>query len=114
MTPTMTRRTFLKTTALGLTGLTLGCTLDPWPPDVKSSNVTVWINISEDNQITIIAAKAEMGQGVSTALPCGQLFIVVVVMGFSGWTTTCGRSCRAPFFRLLSQGILIGIAAPPE
>jgi isoquinoline 1-oxidoreductase beta subunit len=66
---TMTRRTFLKATALGLTGLTLGCTLDPWPPDAESSDVTIWINISEDNQITIIVAKAEMGQGISTALP---------------------------------------------
>jgi len=66
---TMTRRTFLKTTALGLTGLTLGCTLDSWPPDAESSGVTTWINISEDNQITIIVAKAEMGQGISTALP---------------------------------------------
>jgi isoquinoline 1-oxidoreductase beta subunit len=65
----LTRRTFLKTTALGLTGLTLGCTIEPWPSDVKSSNVTVWINISEDNQITIVVAKAEMGQGVATALP---------------------------------------------
>jgi isoquinoline 1-oxidoreductase beta subunit len=65
----LTRRTFLKTTALGLTGLTLGCTIEPWPSDVKSSNVTVWINISEDNQITIMVAKAEMGQGVATALP---------------------------------------------
>ncbi len=66
---TMTRRTFLKTSALGLTGLTLGCTLDPWPPDAESSDVTIWINISEDNQVTIIVAKAEMGQGISTALP---------------------------------------------
>jgi isoquinoline 1-oxidoreductase beta subunit len=66
---TMTRRTFLKTTALGLTGLTLGCTLPPWLPDAESSDVTIWINISEDNQITIIVAKAEMGQGISTALP---------------------------------------------
>lgn len=65
----MNRRTFLKTTIIGLTGLTLACTLDPWPPDAESSDVTIWINISEDNQITIIVAKAEMGQGISTALP---------------------------------------------
>ena len=64
----MTRRTFLKTTIVGLTGLTLGCTIE-WPQDEKSSGVTVWVNISEDNQVTIIVAKAEMGQGVSTALP---------------------------------------------
>jgi isoquinoline 1-oxidoreductase beta subunit len=67
--PTLTRRTFLKTTALGLTGLTLGCRIGPWPPEGVSSNVTVWINIAENNQLTIIVSKAEMGQGVSTALP---------------------------------------------
>jgi isoquinoline 1-oxidoreductase beta subunit len=66
---TVTRRTFLKTTVLGLTGLTLGCRIGPWPPDGISSNLTVWINISEDNQVTIMVSKAEMGQGVSTALP---------------------------------------------
>ena len=69
MALTVTRRTFLKTTVLGLTGLTLGCRIGPWPPDGVSSNVTVWINISEDNQVTIMVSKAEMGQGVSTALP---------------------------------------------
>ena len=65
----MTRRTFLKITVIGLTGLTLGCTIEPRPSDVKSSTVTVWINISEDNQITIMVTKAEMGQGLATALP---------------------------------------------
>jgi isoquinoline 1-oxidoreductase beta subunit len=65
----MNRRTFLKTTILGLTGLTIGCNIYPWPCDEKSSSVTIWINISKDNQITIVVAKAEMGQGVSTALP---------------------------------------------
>jgi isoquinoline 1-oxidoreductase beta subunit len=65
----LTRRTFLKTTTLGLTGLTLGCSLGPWPFDRKFSNVTVWLTISEDNWITIVVPKAEMGQGVSTALP---------------------------------------------
>ncbi len=65
----MTRRTFLKTTVIGLTGMTLGCTIEPWPSKVKSSNVTVWINISEDNQITIMVTKGEMGQGLATALP---------------------------------------------
>ena len=65
----LTRRTFLKTTVIGLTGMTLGCTIGPWHPDGKSSNVTVWLNISKNNQITIMVAKAEMGQGVSTALP---------------------------------------------
>ena len=66
---TVTRRTFLTTTVLGLTGLTLGCRIGPWPPDGISSNLTVWINISDDTQVTIMVSKAEMGQGVSTALP---------------------------------------------
>jgi len=63
------RRTFLKTTIIGFTGLTLGCTIGPWPPDGNSPNLTIWINISEDNQVTIKVHKAEMGQGVATALP---------------------------------------------
>jgi isoquinoline 1-oxidoreductase beta subunit len=65
----ITRRTFLKTTALGLTGLTLGCRIGPWPSGGKLSNLTVWLTISTDNWITIAVPKAEMGQGVSTALP---------------------------------------------
>jgi len=65
----ITRRTFLKTTALGLTGLTLGCRIGPWPSDGKFANLTVWLTISTNNWITIVVPKAEMGQGVSTALP---------------------------------------------
>ena len=66
----MNRRTFLKTTIMGLTGLTIGCNWGCCPPeDENYSDVTIWINISEDNQVTIIVAKAELGQGVSTALP---------------------------------------------
>jgi isoquinoline 1-oxidoreductase beta subunit len=69
----ISRRTFLKASVLGLTGLTLGCKLGPVLADdsasVSASDVTIWVNIAEDNQITIIVVKAEMGQGVSTALP---------------------------------------------
>ena len=65
----ITRRTFLKTTALGLTGLTLGCRIGPWPSGGTAANLTVWLTISRDNWITISVPKAEMGQGVSTALP---------------------------------------------
>jgi isoquinoline 1-oxidoreductase beta subunit len=63
------RRTFLKTTLMGFTGLTLSCTIGPWPPNGESSGLTIWINISEDNQVTITVVKSEMGQGVTTALP---------------------------------------------
>jgi isoquinoline 1-oxidoreductase beta subunit len=65
----ITRRTFLKTTALGITGLTLGCRIGPWPSGGTAANLTVWLTISRDNWITIAVPKAEMGQGVSTALP---------------------------------------------
>jgi len=64
----MDRRTFLKTTMLGLTGLTIGTHLSPWR-DARSSDVTIWINIAIDNQTTIVVVRAEMGQGISTALP---------------------------------------------
>ena len=66
----MNRRTFLKTTVIGLTGLTIGCNWGCCPPnDENSYDVTIWINITEDNQITIVVVKAEMGQGVATSLP---------------------------------------------
>ena len=65
----ITRRTFLKTTALGLTGLTLGCRIGPWPSGGTAAHLTVWLTISTNNWITIVVPKAEMGQGVSTALP---------------------------------------------
>ncbi len=45
----MNRRTFIKTGILGLTGLTLGCSLPPGNPSVSPGDVTIWINIAEDN-----------------------------------------------------------------
>ncbi len=84
------RRTFLKTSFLGLTGLTIGCSTDTngegegdgGSPDaaiakgggpdalpVPSSNIGMYLNIAEDGQITVAIAKAEMGQGLTTAIP---------------------------------------------
>jgi len=67
------RRTFLKDTVLGLTGLTLGFTLEPvsaQEEDIASfRDVTIWLNISEDNHVRVVVVKAEMGQGISTAIP---------------------------------------------
>ena len=69
----LNRRTFLKTTLVGFTGLAIGCNIDFEDPDLPDSEatheVTVWLRISEDNRITIVVSKAEMGQGVATPLP---------------------------------------------
>jgi isoquinoline 1-oxidoreductase subunit beta len=65
----MKRRTFLKTTLSGLTlgaGLTTGCK----PTKTLNSRfVTIWLNISAQNEINVVIVKNEMGQGISTALP---------------------------------------------
>jgi isoquinoline 1-oxidoreductase beta subunit len=67
----MDRRTCIKATVTGMTGLTLGAglasgcgrrprfKLEPW----------LWLNISPSDEITVIVVKNEMGQGVSTSLP---------------------------------------------
>ena len=71
----LSRRTFIKTTVAGLAGLTLGIRLPAGkahaaaPDSAADGQVTIWLNISEDNRITVLVPKAEMGQGVGTALP---------------------------------------------
>ena len=71
----LSRRTFVKTTIAGLAGLTLGIRLPAGkahaaaPDSTSDGQVTIWLNISEDNRITVLVPKAEMGQGVATALP---------------------------------------------
>jgi isoquinoline 1-oxidoreductase beta subunit len=75
----MTRRKFIKTSVAGFTGLTLGVIYSGdrhgmarddriHTGDQGSYYVSPWLNISENNQITIIVVKNEMGQAVSTAL----------------------------------------------
>ncbi len=69
----------MKTSLVGFTGLTLGAI---WAGDPQGKvyggasraeeqgpyYFSGWLNISEDNQITIIVVKNEMGQAISTAL----------------------------------------------
>jgi isoquinoline 1-oxidoreductase beta subunit len=76
----MTRRSFLKGSLIGFTGLSLGIHLDlkglsgrieaiaREGEATESYLVTIWLNISEDNRITVIVVKNEMGQGIATAL----------------------------------------------
>jgi len=69
----LNRRNFIKTTLSAFTGMTLGFSLKGKSfvaaATASSSNVTIWLNISEDNVITVVVPKAEMGQGVTTSLP---------------------------------------------
>jgi isoquinoline 1-oxidoreductase beta subunit len=75
----ITRRKFIKISVAGFTGLTLGviyadgCHGKAQGGGISTEEqgpyfVTPWLNISENNQITIIVVKNEMGQAVSTAL----------------------------------------------
>ncbi len=65
------RRSFLKTSTIGGSGLLMGFAL---PFSVAKAAGTVhtpnaWVHISDSNVITLISARSEMGQGVYTALP---------------------------------------------
>ncbi|MRW91765.1 molybdopterin-dependent oxidoreductase [Duganella sp. FT80W] len=63
---TTNRRQFLKTSA----GLTLGVFL-PLQADAAGTLHTpnAWVHIADDNTITLLSARSEMGQGVYTAMP---------------------------------------------
>ncbi len=65
------RRSFLKTSAIGGGGLLMGLAL---PGTLAQAAGTVhtpnaWVHISDDNQVTLISARSEMGQGVYTSMP---------------------------------------------
>jgi isoquinoline 1-oxidoreductase subunit beta len=65
------RRGFLKTSAIGGGGLLMGLAL---PGTLAQAAGTVhtpnaWVHISDDNQVTLISARSEMGQGVYTSMP---------------------------------------------
>ncbi|HEY2544814.1 MAG TPA: xanthine dehydrogenase family protein molybdopterin-binding subunit [Candidatus Acidoferrum sp.] len=70
------RRTFLKTGAAGGAALLIGFHLparasDPAQEQEKPpiNPLNAWVRITPDNHVTLILAKSEMGQGISTALP---------------------------------------------
>ncbi|HXE74977.1 MAG TPA: molybdopterin cofactor-binding domain-containing protein [Candidatus Xenobia bacterium] len=72
----ITRRDFLKTGAAGGAALVIGFYL-PWEalaqqqqaPAPPPNPFEAWVRIGEDNSVTLILGKSEMGQGVKTALP---------------------------------------------
>ena len=67
---TTTRRSFLKTTSAVSGGLLMGVVL---PGNLLAAGTlhtpNAWVHIADDNTITLLCARSEMGQGVYTALP---------------------------------------------
>src|SRR3954466_2152412 len=66
------RRTFLKTSAIASGGLLLGVSV----PGLRQAQAAgtlhtpnAWVHIADDNTITLISARSEMGQGVYTSMP---------------------------------------------
>ncbi len=65
------RRSFLKTSAIGSGGLLMGFAL-PGNMAIAAGTVhtpNAWVHIADDNTITLISARSEMGQGVYTSMP---------------------------------------------
>lgn len=71
-TASLSRRSFLKTSSTVTGGLMLGVTLGlPTATQAAGTLYTpnAWVHIADDNTITLISARSEMGQGVYTAMP---------------------------------------------
>ncbi|MDO9167115.1 MAG: xanthine dehydrogenase family protein molybdopterin-binding subunit [Rhodoferax sp.] len=68
---TTSRRDFLKTSALASGGLLLGVALPGAQLQAAGLVHTpnAWVHISDDNIITLLSARSEMGQGVYTSMP---------------------------------------------
>ena len=69
------RRDFVKASAAVGGGLTLGFYL-PGKANVALADAgggyampNAWIKVTPDNQVTILGARSEMGQGVATSMP---------------------------------------------
>ena len=68
----LNRRDFLKSSSAVTGGLMLGVTLGlPLASQAAGTLYTpnAWVHIADDNTITLISARSEMGQGVYTAMP---------------------------------------------
>jgi isoquinoline 1-oxidoreductase subunit beta len=67
------RRDFIKTSAFAGTGMMLGVTLATSKTDAVAAGTlytpNAWVHISDDNVVTLISARSEMGQGVYTSMP---------------------------------------------
>lgn len=67
------RRDFLKTTSIATSGLMMGVVLPGTVAETMAAGTlhtpNAWVHISDDNSITLISARSEMGQGVYTSMP---------------------------------------------
>ncbi len=71
-TASLNRRSFLKTSSGVTGGLMLGVSLGlPLASQAAGTLYTpnAWVHIADDNTITLISARSEMGQGVYTSMP---------------------------------------------
>ena len=70
---TISRRNFLKTSATAASGLVLGIYLPGLTSEALAAGTiytpNAWVHIADDNTITLISARSEMGQGVYTSMP---------------------------------------------
>lgn len=70
---TITRRDFLKSSATAAGGLMFGMYLPGVVGDALAAGTiytpNAWVHIADDNTITLISARSEMGQGVYTSMP---------------------------------------------
>jgi isoquinoline 1-oxidoreductase subunit beta len=72
-TTDLSRRGFLQTSALTSGGLMLGVALPGAVSDANAAGMlytpNAWVHIADDNAITLLSARSEMGQGVYTSMP---------------------------------------------
>jgi isoquinoline 1-oxidoreductase beta subunit len=73
-TPTaVSRRVFLQTSAVASGGLMLGVSLPGSIGQALAAGTlhtpNAWVHIADDNTITLLSARSEMGQGVYTSMP---------------------------------------------
>ncbi|MEP6824236.1 MAG: molybdopterin cofactor-binding domain-containing protein [Ramlibacter sp.] len=72
-TATTSRRDFVKVSALGAGGLLLGVAIPGLVKNAQAAGTlytpNAWVHIADDNTITLISARSEMGQGVWTSMP---------------------------------------------
>lgn len=70
---TASRRDFLKTAAVASGGLLLGVAVPGLRQAAQAAGTlhtpNAWVHIADDNTITLISARSEMGQGVWTSMP---------------------------------------------
>jgi len=70
---TVSRRAFLQASTIATGGLILGVALPALRSEAQAAGLlhtpNAWVHIADDNTITLLSARSEMGQGVYTSMP---------------------------------------------